>query len=81
MAKLELVKGTTSYRAYVFIQDSSVTTGAGLTGLVFNSPGLVASYVRAGAARSAIALITQTVTGAYASGGFVEVDSANIPGL
>jgi hypothetical protein len=81
MAKLSLVKGTTSYRAYIFIQDSSVTTGAGLTGLVFNSGSLVASYVRPGAARQAITLITQTVTGAYASGGFVEVDSSNMPGL
>jgi hypothetical protein len=81
MAKLSLVKGTTSYRAYVFIQDSNVTTGAGLTGLVFNSPNLVASYVRPGAARVAITLGTQTVTGAYSSGGFVEVDSTNMPGL
>jgi len=81
MAKLSLVKGTTSYRAYVFIQDSSVTTGAGLTGLVFNSANLVASYVRPGAARVAITLGTQTVTGAYSSGGFVEVDSTNMPGL
>lgn len=81
MAKLELVKGTTSYRAYVFIQDSSVSTGVGLTGLVFNSASLVASYVRPGAARTAITLVTQTVTGAYSSGGFVEVDATNTPGL
>ena len=79
--KLALAKGTTSYRAYVFIQNSSVTTGAGLTGLVFNSAGLVASYVRPGAARTAITLATQTVTGAYSSGGFVEVDSTNMPGV
>ncbi len=81
MAKLSLVKGTTSYRAYIFVQDSSVTTGAGLTGLVFNSGSLVAYYVRPGAVATQITLITQTVTGAYSSGGFVEVDSANMPGL
>lgn len=81
MAKLSLVKGTTSYRSYVFIGDSSVSTGAGLTGLVFNSGSLVASYVRPGAVRTAITLATQTVTGAYSSGGFVEVDSTNMPGI
>jgi len=79
--KLALKKATTSYRAYVFIQDSSVTTGAGLTGLVFNSASLVASYVRPGAVRTAITLATQTVTGAYSSGGFVEVDATNMPGV
>lgn len=81
MAKLNLVKGTTSYRAYIFAQDSSVSTGAGKTGLVFNTGSLVASYVRPGAARTAITLVTQTVTGAYSSGGFVEIDSTTMPGL
>lgn len=81
MPKLSLVKGTTSYSAYVFIQDSSVSTGAGLTGLAFNTANLVASYVRARSARVAITLATQAVTGAWSSGGFVEVDSTNCPGL
>lgn len=81
MAKLSLVKGTTSYSAYVFVQDSSVSTGVGLTGLVYNSASLVASYVRPRAARVAITLATQTVTGAYSSGGFVEVDATNMPGV
>ena len=81
MAKLSLVKGTTSYRAYVFVQDSSVTTGDGLTGLAYNTGSLVASYVRPGAARTAITLATQTATGAYSSGGFVEVDGTNMPGI
>ncbi len=81
MAKLAVKPGTTSLVAYVFIQDSSVTTGAGLTGLVFNSGSLVASYVRPAAARSAITLATQTTTGAYSSGGFVEVDATNMPGV
>lgn len=79
--KLALVKGATSYRSYVFVQNSSVTTGAGLTGLVFNSAGLTAYYVRPGAAATAITLATQTVSGAYSSGGFVEIDATNMPGL
>lgn len=81
MAKQTVLKGDTSRIEYVFIQDSSVTTGAGLTGLVFNSAGLVASYVRTQAARTAITLVTQTVTGAFSSGGFVEVDATNMPGI
>jgi predicted kinase len=81
MAKLSLVKGTTSYRAYVFIQDSSVTTGAGLTGLTYQSGSLTAYYVRPGATATSITLATQTATGAYSSGGFVVVDGTNMPGL
>lgn len=79
--KLALVKGATSVRLYLFIQNSSVTTGAGLTGLVFNSASLTAYYVRPGGSATAITLATQTVTGAYSSGGFVEVDATNMPGV
>ncbi len=43
-AKLELTKGSTSVELEVFIQDSSSTTGAGLTGLVYNSAGLGCQY-------------------------------------
>lgn len=81
MAKLILKKGQTSVRSYIFVQNSSVTTGAGLTGLVFNSAGLTAYYVRPGAVATAITLATQTVTGAYSSGGFVQIDATNMPGF
>lgn len=81
MAKLAIKKATTSVPLYLFIQNSSVSTGAGLTGLVFNSAGLVAYYVRPLAAAVAVTLATQTVTGAFSSGGFVEVDAANMPGV
>lgn len=81
MAKLQIAAGSTSVPLYVFIQDSSSLVGAGLTGLVYNSASLVASYVLPLAARVAISLATQTVTGAYSSGGFVEVDSTNMPGV
>lgn len=81
MAKQLVLKGTTSYVTYIFIQNSSVTTGAGLTGLVFNSASLTCYYVRPLAAAVAVTLVTQTVTGAYSSGGFVEVSAANMPGV
>jgi len=81
VSKLIVTKGATSNSVAVFIRDSSSSTGAGLTGLAYNTASLVASYVRPGAARTAITLATQTVTGAYSSGGFVEVDATNMPGV
>lgn len=78
--KLQVVKDKTSKTVNLVIKDSSSTTGAGLTGLAFNTSGLSAYYVRERAAEVAITLATQTVTGAYASGGFVEISAANMPG-
>lgn len=81
MAKIALKKASTDVTVYLFIQDSSKTTGDGLTGLTFETASLVASYVRPLAARAALTLATQTVTGAHSDGGFVEVDATNMPGL
>lgn len=79
--KYQIKKGTTSYIAYVSVDDSSSTTGAKLTGLVFNSASLTAYYVRTAGSATAITLVTQTATGAYSSGGFVAVDGTNMPGV
>lgn len=80
--KLQFKKGSTSVSIYIFIQDSSSTTGAGLTGLVFNSAGLVAYYVRPLGSATAITLATLVAeTSAYSSGGFKEVSAANMPGI
>lgn len=81
MAKQIVQANNTSRTEYVFIQNSSVSTGAGLTGLVFNSAGLTADYCVERGARVNIPLVTQTATGAYSSGGFVAVDGTNMPGL
>lgn len=81
MAKQLVQINNTSRTEYVFIQNSSVSTGAGLTGLVFNSAGLTADYCVERGARVNIPLVTQTATGAYSSGGFVAVDGTNMPGL
>ncbi len=81
MAKHLVLKDATSRSEYIFIQDSSVTTGAGKTGLAFNTASLAAYYVRPLGSATAITLATQTVTGAYSSGGFVEVDATNMPGV
>lgn len=81
MAKLSINAGATSQTINIFIQDSSSTTGQGLANLVYNSAGLVASYGLPAAARVAISLNTQTVTGAWTTGGFVEIDATNMKGL
>jgi hypothetical protein len=78
MAKRTIKAGNTSNREYVVIRDGN---GSPITGLVYNSTGLIAYYVLPGAASVAITLATQTVTGAYSSGGFVEVDATHAPGL
>jgi hypothetical protein len=79
--KLSLKAGTTSKMVDIFVQDSSSTTGAGLTGLVYNSGSLTAYYHRENdAAATAITLATMTV-GTWATGGFKEISSANMPGL
>ncbi len=78
--KLSIQVASTSQTVNVFIQDSSSTTGAGLTGLVYNTGSLTAYYALPRAAAVAITLATQTVTGAWSSGGFVEISSANMPG-
>jgi hypothetical protein len=82
MAKRTFKAGVTSQTIDVFVQDSSSTTGAGLSGLVFNTANLKA-YYRKGATGSAtaITLATQTVGGAWSSGGFVEIDSTNMKGV
>lgn len=83
MAKMSLVKGTTSYLARIFIQDSSSLVGAGLTGLTSGSAGLVCYRARdddGNAGGTAIALSAGT-RGTWSSGGFVEKDATNLPGV
>lgn len=81
MAKLSIVAGATSQTVNIFIQDSSSTTGAGLTGLAYNTASLVAYYALPKAAAAAITLATlAAVTSAYSSGGFKEIDATNMPG-
>lgn len=79
--KLNILKGKTSKTLLVFIQDSSSTTGAGLTGLLFNSASLTWYYYReeAGTGATQVTLATQTI-GTWATGGFIELDAADMPG-
>lgn len=81
--KLSVQAGATSQSVNLFVRDSSSTTGAGLTGLVFNTAGLTAYYSFAGANATATAITLATlaaVNSAYSSGGFKEIDATNMPG-
>jgi hypothetical protein len=59
----------------------SIELYLGATGLTYASSGLAAYYVRNQSAPVAITLVTQTPTGAWASGGFAEIDSSAVPGV
>jgi hypothetical protein len=78
--KLIRKRGDTSNILQIFIQDSSSTTGAGLTGLTNASAGLTAYYHRdVDTTATAISLVSMTV-GTFTSSGFKEIDSTNMPG-
>lgn len=78
--KLDIKLGATSNIMQVFIRDSSSTTGAGLTGLTNASSGLTGYYHRdTDTTATAISIVSMTV-GTFTSGGFKEIDSANMPG-
>lgn len=65
------------------VQNAGATSpGNPLTALAYNTASLTA-YQRSGATTTAtaITLATQTVGGAYSSGGLVEISSTNMPGL
>lgn len=74
--------GATNVSIYIFIKDSTSTNGeVGLTGLVFNSAGLTCYYVKDLVAAAQLSLVTlAAVTTAHADGGFIEIDSTNMPG-
>jgi hypothetical protein len=82
MAKASRKAGSTSNIFLISIDDSSSTVGAKLTGLLFNTSGLTAYYKRDTASGSvAITLATIPTLGTFATGGFKEVDSTNMPGI
>lgn len=78
MSKREIFAGDTSKQTEVYLVDAS---GAPLPALAFGTAGLIAYYTRKAAAPAAITLVTQTVTGAYSSGGFIAKDATHMPGL
>src|SRR4051812_8725309 len=77
----EMKAGTTSGILPVFLQDNSVTTGAGLTGLVYNTASLTCYYKRSnGTASVVVTLADITTLGTWVSGGFKAMDGTHMPG-
>lgn len=66
---------------HLFIQNSGVGTGEGLTGLTYATAGLTAYYYREGATAPVVIPLVATTPGVWAAGGFVEVDSTHLPGV
>lgn len=77
---MKIKRGSTSVRRLIFIGDSTSTTGAGLTGLVYNSSGLAAYYFAGDLSNEVQITLASATLGSYTSGGFVEVDATNMPG-
>jgi hypothetical protein len=77
---MQIKKGTTDVTVYFHLRDSS--DGTSKTGLVFDSAGAVASYIRTRGTRTAISLATlAAANSAHSNGGFKEVDGTNAKGL
>ena len=77
----QIYAGSTSQTVRFFIQDTSSTAAAGLTGLTHSTSGLTCYYSKGIGAASLVTLASQTATGAYTSGGFCAVDGTNMPGV
>jgi hypothetical protein len=82
MAKFSIKAGATSETIEIFVQDSSSSTGAGLSGLVYNSAGLTCYYSFPRGAATAVTLATlASPTTAWSSGGFKEIDATHKKGM
>ena len=65
----------------VFVQNATSTTGAGLTGLTYNASGLEWYWFAEDSGTSTSISLTNMTLGTWTSGGFVQVDSTNLPGF
>lgn len=80
LTMFEFAPGATSVTIYFKLRDA--TTAQGKTGLVFNSAGARASYVRDVLTSVSIPLVALAAAdSAWAAGGFHEVDATKQPGL
>ena len=75
-----ITAGATSQSIPVFIQDSSLSTGAGLTGLLYNTANLIAYYRRQGQSSMTAITLADMTLGTWTSGGFKVTDGTHAPG-
>lgn len=78
--KISRVAGTTGEVMQIFIQDSSSSTGGGLTGLTNSSAGLTAYYCRNDQGTATVISLIPMTAGTFTSGGFAVIDGTNMPG-
>jgi hypothetical protein len=77
---MQIKKASTDQTVYFHLRDDD--NGLSKTGLLYNSAGAVASYVRTRGTRTAISLATlAAANSAHSNGGFKEVDGTNAKGL
>ena len=85
--KLLITKNTVSKSVYLFVQDSSSTTGAGLVDLDSSADGLKAYYILSGGAPTKMSLNSFDGSAMlphnapYKSDSFIQVDADNMPGV
>lgn len=79
--KLLLNAGTTSYYTRIYLEDSSSSTNAPLTGLTYASSGLKFTYIRDDQTTVTVVTPVTATVGTFTSGGFKEIDAVNFPGL
>lgn len=79
---LTIKAGATSQTIYLEVLDSASTTGGRKTGIAWNASGLTAYYARTRGAATQITLASlASATAAWTSGGWIEVDATNMPGI
>jgi hypothetical protein len=71
MSKRKLTAGQTSVSLPIFIQDTTSSIGAGLSGLTSATSGLVAEWRRRGGSSWTAITLTSKTLGTWTSGGFV----------
>jgi len=77
---MQIKKGSIDQTVYFHLRASA--DGTSKTGLLYNSAGAIASYVRTRGTRTAITLATLAAAdSAHSDGGFIEVDGTNAKGL
>lgn len=83
MAKRQVKLNSVNQTIDIFVGDTSSTTGAGLTGLAFDSTGLKCFYRRGqdGTSTELVLASGLTPTGVYVRGGFCEIDNSGMKGL
>lgn len=69
--KRKLTAGQTSVSLPIFVQDTSSSTGGGLSGLTHGTSGLVAEYRRRGQSTWTAITLTSKTIGTWTSGGIV----------